>query len=316
MKPKYTQKDLQKRMICMPLEDFVDIKFSYTYIIDPILPAGGMLCIHGKGGSGKTQIMFSMIKSIVQGTDFLGKWPTRKGKVIYFQFDMPHPLYSDRWKMALEGLDPDGMIHTVPWRGINILDDAVRDEIKSMIDDVKPSLIVCDTLRKCHHLDENDNAVPSIVYGAWKEIIGGAAAGFIHHDKKSYTTMIRGKIITEHNWEEGFRGARAWVDDAELGLSVYKPNSKKNKILLRTTKQYCAPEDAPDETLKLNPTTLLAEPIWTSIEWAQYYALKEGIRNQAELTKKVETSAEVSRQMASVVAKKTLENLQKLGVFS
>ena len=310
----YKQSDFQRRMICLPIEEFVDVKFTNTYIIDPILPAGGILCIHGKGGSGKTQIMFSMIKSIVQGTDFLGKWPTKQGKVIYFQFDMPRPLYADRWRKALQGLDANGMIHTLPWRGINIMDDKVRDEVAAMISEVKPSLIVCDTLRKCHHLDENDNAVPSIVYGAWKEIIGNAAASFIHHDKKSFTGMIKGNIVTTHNWQEGFRGARAWVDDAELGLSVYKPNDKENKILLRTTKQYCNPNMVPDEVLKLNTTTLLAEPIWTSIEWAQYYVLKEHITDQTELTRRVEISAEVSRQMASRVAKQVLENLRKLGV--
>lgn len=312
---KLKQADFTERMLCVPLADFVKVKFNYTYIIDPILPAGGILCIHGKGGSGKTQIMFSMIRSIIQGTDFLGKWPTRKGKVIYFQFDMPHPLYADRWKKALQGVDPGDMIYTVPWRGINILDDTVRDEIKAMVSEVKPVLIVCDTLRKCHHLDENDNAVPSIVYGAWKEIIGGAAAGFIHHDKKSYTGMVKGKIVTQHNWEEGFRGARAWVDDAELGLSVYKPDSKVNRILLRTTKQYCDPADAPDETLKLNPTTLLAEPIWSSLEWGQYYVLKEGIKDQTKLTNMIKISAEISRQAASVSAKKVLENLAKLGLL-
>ena len=312
--PKYTQEDFTERMICVPIEDFVATEFSYTYIIDPILPAGGIACIHGKGGSGKTQLLFSMIKSIVQGTDFLGKWPTRKGKVIYFQFDMPHALYADRWRKALQGLDPGGMIHTVPWRGINIMDDSVRDEVGAMIAEVNPALIVIDTLRKCHHLDENDNAVPSIVYGAWKEIMGNAAIEFIHHDKKSFSQMYRGTIREQHNWLEGFRGARAWVDDAELGLSVFKPDQKKNRILLRTTKHYCAPEHCPDEILKLNPVTLLAEPIWTTHEWAQHYAYKEGIRDQTKLTKLVEVSAEVSNSMASRAAKDTLEHMQKLGL--
>ena len=313
--PKYTKEDFRERMICLPIEDFVAVKFDYTYIIDPILPVNGMALIHGKGGHGKTQIVFSMIRSILNGYDFLGKWKTRQGKVIYCQFDMPHPLYAERWERAIDAVNPDGMLHTIPWRGIDILDNHMRDDLKGMIADVGPKFIAVDTLRKCHRLDENDNGVPSAIYGAWKEIAGDAAVMFIHHDKKSFSTIKEGRIITQHNWEEGFRGARAWVDDCELGLSVYMPDQKKNRILLRTTKKYCAPELCPDETIRLNPETLLAEPIWTSREWAVHYILKEKITDRTELAKLVENSAGCSRQMAGLAVKEEREKLLKLGVI-
>ena len=242
------------------------------------------------------------------GETFLGKFPTHKGRVLFLELDMPENLFQERWKMAQPHLKNPENIFIIPWHPIDILDPDTQDTLKAAIDDIDPVLIFFDTLRKLHREKENENEVPMQVYDAIKKCIGeDRAAIVIHHDRKSIIMNKGSKKDTDKDdfeapdeFVETFRGARAWIDDCDLGIQMYKYGAS-NRVKMSYSKVRCKP--LPPMFLQLNSETLLIEnkEPQNAREWAsKIYSENIGISN-AEWAKKVQESANVSKVRAGQI---------------
>lgn len=239
-----------------PLTDFYDLTFEERYVVDPLLPVGSIGLVHGKGGHGKTQFAFALMNAITTGGNFLDRYPCAEGGVLYLQFDMPTALFQERLLKARPATDAPEQIVVVAHKPIDITEARYQLAISDLVDLHQPSLVIVDTLRKVHRFDENDNAVPSIVYEAWKDSVGeDTSVLIIHHDRKS-PPFSNGES-SEDDPIESFRGARAWIDDSDLGIHLYKYR-RKNKVKMDFSKLRCAPQDPMN--LRLNANTLLIEP--------------------------------------------------------
>src|SRR5207247_10650334 len=86
-------------------------------------------------------------------------------------------------------------------------------------------LVLVESLRTCHHLDENDSNTPVRVYKAWQECFPGASLVFAHHDRK---LLLEGSGPQRFR-DEAFRGSSAWLDDADLGIHVV-PEKPANEL--------------------------------------------------------------------------------------
>ena len=81
-------------------DDFVTHEFEEpSYVINPIFPHRGIMCIHGQQTSGKSQLALGMLANIVRGEMFLNQYKTMKGSVGYVQYDLPIKLWQDRQQM-------------------------------------------------------------------------------------------------------------------------------------------------------------------------------------------------------------------------
>jgi hypothetical protein len=280
------------------LRDFVELRFDQEYLIDPLLPAGGIGILHGKGGHGKTQFTLTLMNEVARGGRLFGEYGVQQGKVVLFQFDMPEQVLQTRLTMALPAISQPENIVVVPYhKPINILDaeKGYAAQIADIIAAHEPALVVFDTLRKLHPYDENDNAVPSQVYGKLTEVCAGAAALVLHHDRKA--SLQKGAVDdNDVDARESFRGARAWVDDCDLGMRLRK---RGPSVMIDYSKQRC--EEQPPMTLQMNPQTLLLEPRppQTAQEWVRLILTKNPGIDRTQLRHEVEQAARVSKTAAN-----------------
>lgn len=287
------------------LPDFLEEDFEFLYTIDPILTVGGIGLVHGKGGHGKTQWAFSLADAVASGEPFLGRFPVREGKVLYLQCDMPPQLFQERWKKAKRSLKAPENITVVPHTPFDILSGYNQDLLKRMLEKEDPTLVIVDTLRKIHYEDENDNAVPMQVYDALKSCMSPEMSGIIiHHDRKSiFVNKNFKKDTSKDDFEspdefvESFRGARAWIDDCDLGVHLYKYGSS-NRVKMSYSKLRCAPLEPC--FLSLNEESLLIEPKMpeTTREWAAYLIEQNPEWSSKELAERVQLNAKCNRSTA------------------
>lgn len=189
------------------------------YLVAPFLPYGGIGVLHGPPGVGKSQLALTMCIAVTQGAAFLAPdYVTTPGGALYVQLNMTPRLQQERLTKA--GVPSDGVAFLT-------LEDGQLDSTRMVpardagLHDAKaaePSLIVVDTLRDAHNLDEMESGTVVKVYEGWRNAFPGAALLFIHHDRK--LPLTNGGAPPERYWSEAARGSSTWVGNADVGLHL------------------------------------------------------------------------------------------------
>ncbi|MEK0326399.1 MAG: AAA family ATPase, partial [Nitrosopumilus sp.] len=188
-------------------EDFLANEFvNPPYLIEPFFPAGGIGIIHGKGGLGKTFLAMTIMRAICLGEPLFGIYPTTQGRVTYIQIDMTARIFQERllaggdfykfegWNVVVGTPNLMTANRTTPW--------------VQQVHSQRPDLIIIDTLRKAHDMDENVAETPGKFYTKMRELFGATAILPLHHDKKS----------GDGDPDLAFRGNGAWLFDADVGM--------------------------------------------------------------------------------------------------
>jgi len=293
------KKLLEPKFDDVSLLEFVARTYDIRYLVDPILPAGGVGIVHGKAGHGKSQWMLSLMDALSCGGLFLGKYKTTESKLLYIQADMPENLFNERLVRAISEFRAPENIVIAQTRAFDIFDPRAQDALANLQAKHTPSMVVVDTLRKTMTEDENSAIASSMVYATWQEIMQ-AGIFFQHHDRKSHfvpkgSKKDDGSEADPEAHPETFRGNRSWVDDSDLGIHLYK-FARDNKIIMNFSKWRCEPQ--PTMVLSMNPETLLVEPKRpeTAKEWA--YKLSGNGLSTREWAKAVMDNANVKDSMA------------------
>lgn len=264
------------------VDDFLDHNFpEIEYVIDPIFPVGGLFLLHGQQTTGKSQLALGVLRAASEGGLLLRQFPVAKMRSLYVQFDLPEKLFQDRI-MAVSKFVRSGDIGIVTKYGYH---DVPRwtnpkhtpDDIKRA-QDSEPQLVVIDSLRRCHKLDENDSATVTQVYGAWQELFPEASIMPLHHESKDQP----GQTFKRSSASKP-RGSSAWIDDADgaMGIErVGRGRGGQHKARLTFTKIYTAEEPEPIDVV-MDPDLLMLEP--TSLTTRQYAEMF--VRDNPEATK-------------------------------
>jgi hypothetical protein len=100
-----------------------------------------------------------------------------------------------------------------------------------------PALVVINTLRKAHILDDKESETPTRIYGAWRGVFPSATLLFIHHDKKESSG-------TEGPLDQRFSGSQAWQNDVQVAFHLTRmgggsptedPTRPPRKLCVRLT---------------------------------------------------------------------------------
>lgn len=240
------------------------------WLIEPYLPVEGIVLLHGKFSLGKSPLIWKLAQCVSEGTDFFGHTPERTGNVLYVEIDEPLVVTKDR----LSKLDPmPRNVHILGMKPFNVLqlsyDD--RETFESAKNDVKPSVVLVNSLRKCHPLDDKDSATPSKVYGMWQELFPSSCLVFVHHDKKS--DVFEGNRVKAS--DEDFSGSQAWINDAQVGLhlrSVGDSRRTRQVALEMTKSQLSALQDplelklADDGVNWIDTTAIAVRDVFKSLD--------------------------------------------------
>lgn len=225
-------------------------------IVSPIIPWGGICMLHGPYESGKSLLALTLAVSVARGEPWLTEYKCRQGTVGLVQVDMPDKLYQERQRLARIVTEDLPLFHfTTDASHIDILKTNKRwtPELEKLAEQ-KPALVIVDSLRKSHRLDENDSNSASAVYGAWRNMFPHATLLFLHHDRKTPTGLVSARAL-----EEQFRGNTAWIADLDTGIHLVRQRAgsttewrtKMTFSKLRTC------EEQPPLVLRMDEETLL-----------------------------------------------------------
>ncbi|MCI0349070.1 MAG: AAA family ATPase [Acidobacteriales bacterium] len=284
---------------------------SHTFLtprftVAPFLPHGGICVLHGPPGVGKSQLALTLARDVARGQEFLTpEHPTTQGKVLYIQVNMPIQEQQSRLLVTdIDGKDEIaflslefGMLDSE--RLIPANDKGLRDAKT-----YDPDLVIVDTLRDVHTLEEIDSATVTRVYGAWRQLFPQSTLLFVHHDRKLPLPQGKhGNVIPERYWLEAARGSSTWLGNADSGLHL---TDAKGALTLSFSKtRTCAPI-AP-YAVRLAQGTLLVELTTPTARqrlmgWAQ--ANPKG--THAEAVKHLMDEAKISKQRANQLVNEVL----------
>lgn len=218
-----------KEPTSLSLPDFLEKDFKIPpFLIRPLIPCGGVGLIEGKRGAGKTQLVFTMAQSMINGTPFLGRYETSFGRFCYIGVDMPvQILQKDRLEPFSRTLDDPSAVHIVATTaGINILDKGVaKMHWVSDIQQFDPDFIVLDTYRKIHRMDENAPYAIIFLIEQCRELFGEKPfLALLCHEIK-YHEGTRGR-----SEDELIPGSGAILDDTDVVIRIKKIAGDKRVI--------------------------------------------------------------------------------------
>lgn len=218
----------------------------------PGLVAGTVGAIVSPGGSGKSALALQLSAHIAGGPDLIGLGPVKYGRTAYLPGEDPeiavlHRLFALGEKCSLEhreAMADNCYIEPLEKFSVNIMEDEWFNYITQIANGRR--LLILDTLRMVHQLDENDSSAMTQVVGRMKTIAAktGCAIVFLHHTSKSSAMNGQGAeqqasrgssvLVDNIRWQGYLRGmseadAKVYgVDDGQRRFFVEFGVSKQN----------------------------------------------------------------------------------------
>jgi len=208
------------------------------WVLEPLIPHKGITILDGLGGSGKSWFALNLSYSISLGQSFLGKFPvTRPGKVLYLTAEESQEVFVERldmiqkhypenkenfvWLSLLEeGVDISSYLCTKK-RGDRVVTETA-EILESLISEIKPIVVVLDSLVNFYGLNENDSEDAMFFYEVLKHLIREHQTNFLllHHQNKEAMRSQGDDVIS-------FRGSGVLREQARSRV-IYK-NIKINE---------------------------------------------------------------------------------------
>jgi len=210
-----TFKELKEKVIYQSNDAELDRKYE-SWILEPLIPFKAITILDGLGGSGKSWFALDLSYTISLGFDYLGKYPVkRSGTVLYVtaeeipeefvrRVDLVTASYGDNenfyWISTLHEAFPYGtaLLQKVAW---SITKTETARVLEYFISEIKPILVVLDSMVNFYGLNENDSSEASVFYEMLKEWIKTYNCSFLllHHQNKesmkSEEGVFRGSIV-------------------------------------------------------------------------------------------------------------------------
>jgi hypothetical protein len=173
---------------------------AWLSFVTPFLAAGTVGALLGTGGVSKSTLAAQIGVTSAGGPDLIGlanmadkPVDLKRGKVVYLSAEDPHPVLERLyWHLGKRLTDEQKaavaanlVVLPLVGRGLDLMDKRWSSAITAAADGT--ILIIIDTLRRSHQLDENDAAAMSRVMAEIERICQatGAAALYLHHTGKA-----------------------------------------------------------------------------------------------------------------------------------
>jgi len=193
----------KKAALVLPtLSDFFDMDIEVEWVINKLIPKEGITVLHGRGGLGKTWLLLQAGACISDGKPFCGL-STIKEPVYYIDFENPKPELIHRSRvLGRSSLQVWHLSHDPPPPR---LDDRQWILYKSL----PAGVIIFDSMRSAHLLDENSSKDMTIIMSRLKELreLGHTIIAILHAPKGDSRT---------------YRGSTALIDQCDHALGFEK----------------------------------------------------------------------------------------------
>ncbi len=193
--------ELQALGLSLPtLNDLSKIEIQVQWTVHNLIPQEGVTTIQGKAGTGKTYTVLQIGSCVADGKPFCGR-PTIQENAYFIDFENPVPEICRRAKMI-------GGSNLRVW---HLSHDPAPPPLDSdeweMYKLLEPGLIIFDSLRASHHLDENSSRDMTFIMSRLKELrsMGFTVIGILHSSKAD---------------ARGYRGSSALIDQCDHALAL------------------------------------------------------------------------------------------------
>lgn len=256
------------------------------WVVKDLLTSNGRLLVYGSTGVHKSMVVLTLALTIVHGGVFLKRFPTKRGRVLYFgTSDMPLTDWQERVKKAGDQAAAQGfmLMHAEENPKVDTIDPKNPPEWLKAAREFRPNVVVIDVINETHGLDQNDVGTPGPVMEAWRRLFpAGVSFIYVHHEKKppNDPSVREDPTYGKH----AFSGAQNWQNLVGTSIRVVK-NPKTSKAWIELTKvRSLPPEKANDIVFHVDPETLLVDN--GDDAWARAWTFMEQGRS-AEATAKL-----------------------------
>ena len=173
-------------------DDYLNLpRAPETWLIEPLIPAGGTALLYGDPKVGKSYAALQLALSLQTGVDWLG-FPSRsRSEGVYIQLDTPRSLWADRLDVLRKDGFPIDQLHladreTLDCFPFDILNPTHATLLIHSLKEMNPypGWVILDTIREAHSLDENNSTDMRNVMAALSGAVKPAALIIISHSKK------------------------------------------------------------------------------------------------------------------------------------
>ena len=216
------------------------IEEDKEWIIDRLIPSKSIVITTGKRGTLKTFVTLLMAYSVATGEDFLGKFSTRKGGVLYLDKENGIGIMKKRTAMLRKGLEIEGKFPI----GFICFSQLKLDKLGSMmliekaVKEHKPALLIVDTYRRSVGYDENDaGKVSELFVDTLRPLVEkyNLSIILIHHNRK-------GGYGESPDEMDELRGSSDLANYADI---ILKMERNRNSLILKQLKNRNAEESKP-----------------------------------------------------------------------
>lgn len=200
-------------------------------LVEGVLAKGSKLILSGGSKTRKTWALTHLAVAVSTGTSWWG-FPTKRGKVLYINFEIQKGYYQRRVKaikehLLIEGTKLRGNLHIWNLRGHAADISDLVEQITQAVGD-KYDLVIFDPIYKIlGNRDENSNGEVADMMNEFDRIIEatGAAVAFAHHYSKG--NQAKKEVI------DRMSGAGAFARDAD-SLLFMTPHTQPDTYTIDT----------------------------------------------------------------------------------
>lgn len=245
---KFTEKPINRR--CMTIPELASMPET-RYLIDSHIPTDALACIFGAAGSMKTFLALDMALSVATGKPFQGRYDVERGAVVMVNSEGTRGLPKRIRAWATEHGQPLDEIKdfwVIPGE-FALTDPAEAGSLLQTLGDIKPSLIVIDTLaRNFGGGDENSTQDMNAFIAACDSIRRqtGATVLIVHHCGKDSSKGERGssalrgacdtilQVATQGDEEKRmFVACDKMKDDTPFAAYILRAVKIENSLILK-----------------------------------------------------------------------------------
>jgi hypothetical protein len=201
------------------------------FLVDGCIPRGNITLVTGESGCGKTFIVYDLALAVASCGSWLGRGKPLPNPETVLILNYDNPTNEVKRRITQLGFTKNMPVHfhtegfTSPPKTsppmLKLPDENAR--LKIIIETLAPSLIIVDTLRQAHALDENDNQDCSLLMALFKEwtaLPSNPAVVILHHTSKS----------KESGWNTNSRGSGEIPGSSDVCLEI-EMDGEENKTL-------------------------------------------------------------------------------------
>lgn len=167
--------------------DILSLDIQTEYLLEKLIPKGGITLLFGRGGIGKTSLSMQIAHAVAEGLPF-GELQTIKMPVFFIDFENPLSILKER----VEKIGKSDNLYV--WHISNETQPPRLDSNDwQLYKKLPPGLLIVDTLRASHLSDENDSKPMALLMTRLKELREmGFTILLLHHTPKGNENIYKG----------------------------------------------------------------------------------------------------------------------------